>query len=216
MATTEYWNSRYQAQGRIYGQAPSELAKWAVHTGVLAPGQRLLETGCGTGRNSIYFAKRGLDVTGLDFSPVALELAKSDASAAGVSVSWLSGDMTNLRGLLRPGTFNAAFSNFCLHLFSCEERTSAVQEIHRLLAGKGVLVASLLSTSDADYGRGTAIAYNTFELEQGKPHHFFTKEEVENLFMAFDIGHLEEAREMEVIVSATRETKFWRLVARKG
>jgi ubiquinone/menaquinone biosynthesis C-methylase UbiE len=215
MATTEYWNSRYQVQGRIYGEEPSELAKWALHNGVLAQKQRLLETGCGTGRNSIFFAKYGLEVTGVDFSPVALELARKDSQAANVTVNWLSGDMTNLRGLLQPGAFDAAFSNFCLHLFSCEERTSAVQEIHRLLADNGVLVASLLSTSDADYKKGAELAYNTFELEQGKPHHFFTREEIEKLFMAFEIEHLEEAPEMEVIVSATRKTMFWRLVARK-
>ncbi|MDO8339090.1 MAG: class I SAM-dependent methyltransferase [Candidatus Burarchaeum sp.] len=212
-----YWNKRYERQGRIYGRDPSELAKWAMRNGVLARDARLLETGCGTGRNSIFFAKHGLDVTGVDFSPAALALAKEDSSNESVSVTWLKGDMTNLRELpqLQPGTFNAAFSNFCLHLFSCEERTHAVQELHRVLADDGVLIASLLSTSDADYGKGAKRAYNTFELEPGKPQHFFTRQEAEALFMAFRIGQLEEVREMEAIVSSTCETAFWRLVARK-
>lgn len=56
----------------------------------LAPGMRLLDVGCGTGRHSAEFARRGLCVTGLDFSAGMLEQAK----ATGADVEWIHADAT--------------------------------------------------------------------------------------------------------------------------
>ena len=47
----------------------------------IAPGQSVLDAGCGPGRHSLALARRGIDVVGVDLSPDFIELAQADAPA---------------------------------------------------------------------------------------------------------------------------------------
>ncbi|WP_457214079.1 class I SAM-dependent methyltransferase [Mycobacteroides abscessus] len=63
----------------------------------------VLDPGTGPGHNSIYLASHGYSATGIDGSASAIERAKANAEAAGVSPTFLVGDATTLDG------FDAAF-----------------------------------------------------------------------------------------------------------
>jgi SAM-dependent methyltransferase len=56
---------------------------------------RVLDLGCGTGATAVFLAERGFDVTGVDFTPIALERAAERARTAGVSENcrFLPGDL---------------------------------------------------------------------------------------------------------------------------
>lgn len=57
---------------------------------------RAITLGCGVGRETIYLARSGFDVIGVDFSPTAIKRARENARAAGVPVTFLEDDLTNL------------------------------------------------------------------------------------------------------------------------
>jgi 2-polyprenyl-3-methyl-5-hydroxy-6-metoxy-1,4-benzoquinol methylase len=61
-------------------------------SGLAPPPGDALELGCGGGQASLRLAARGHRVTGIDFSPTAIELARGNAAKAGVAVSFLVGD----------------------------------------------------------------------------------------------------------------------------
>lgn len=63
------------------------------HAGYLQPG-RALDLGCGSGGNAVWLAKRGWQVTAVDFSGVAIEKARMRAAASGVEVEFLVSDVT--------------------------------------------------------------------------------------------------------------------------
>ena len=73
------------------------------------PGGAVLDLACGFGRHAIGMAKLGFKVTGLDFNPRYLEIAAADAKAAGVQVTWRTGDM---RALGFDKAFDAVYSYF--------------------------------------------------------------------------------------------------------
>ena len=65
---------------------------------------KAITLGCGVGRETIYLAKKGFDVIGVDFSPTAIKHARRRAKAAGVEVPFIVDDLTNLQHV--SGTFD--------------------------------------------------------------------------------------------------------------
>lgn len=55
-------------------------------------GKSILDVGCGSGIYSVYLAREGATVTGLDFSPNMLSLARKNAAEEGCTVDFVSGD----------------------------------------------------------------------------------------------------------------------------
>ncbi len=62
----------------------------------LEPGLELLDLACGHGRIANALAERGVRVTGLDATPLFLELARKDAAERGVEVEYVEGDMRSI------------------------------------------------------------------------------------------------------------------------
>jgi SAM-dependent methyltransferase len=76
--------------------APTGPNRFLVaETESLAPG-RALDLACGNGRNAVWLAERGWQVTGIDFSPVALAAARRLAAEWGVEVAWIERDVMEL------------------------------------------------------------------------------------------------------------------------
>jgi SAM-dependent methyltransferase len=61
------------------------------------PPGKTLELGCGDGRDAIFLAQHGFDVTGVDFSPAAIEMGRVKAREAGLVVTFIEDDLTNLQ-----------------------------------------------------------------------------------------------------------------------
>jgi SAM-dependent methyltransferase len=71
---------------------------------VARPPGHALDLGCGDGRDAIFLAKNGFDVTAVDFSPTAIKLARKNGREAGGSVNFVQDDVTKLRHV--EGTFD--------------------------------------------------------------------------------------------------------------
>lgn len=86
------WEERYAGSAALWsgGVNPSLVAEAAG----LTPG-RALDVGCGEGGDVLWLAGRGWQVTGLDWSQVALDRAAAHAAAAGFTerVEWVRGDI---------------------------------------------------------------------------------------------------------------------------
>ena len=99
----------------------------------------VLDLACGTGRMTIELAKRGFDMTGIDYSPEMLNIARAEAEKAGVDVLWLCQDMT---GFELYGTVDAAVC--CLdsinHIVTDEELDSCFRLLHNYIIPDGILV----------------------------------------------------------------------------
>ncbi|HET9655959.1 MAG TPA: class I SAM-dependent methyltransferase [Kineosporiaceae bacterium] len=88
------WDARYAAHDLVWGGEPN---RWvAAECATLPPG-RALDLACGEGRNAIWLARLGWQVTGVDFSGVALRRAGELAGKAGVEVTWTCADLLDYR-----------------------------------------------------------------------------------------------------------------------
>jgi SAM-dependent methyltransferase len=97
-------------------------------TDTLSPGSAL-DVGCGTGDASIYLAQHGWQVTGVDFTPKALDKARAKAHGAGVPVDFVHADVTHLSQAGIDAKFQLIVDNGCLHGMSDGDRDLYVREI---------------------------------------------------------------------------------------
>jgi len=86
----ERWDRLYSNPNPSFNTAPNAFLTEMVKT--LKPG-RALEIGMGQGRNSVYLAKLGWDVTGFDISETGMSLARKSAADAGVKLRTINKSM---------------------------------------------------------------------------------------------------------------------------
>ncbi len=106
----------------------------------------MLELGCGSGRLAIPLAQAGYQVTGVDFSPAMLQLARAKAGAgkAGANLTLLEGDFSTL-DLGGPYRLAIAAMNTFLHLLTQEEQLRALRHWRNHLAPGGLLLLDVLA-----------------------------------------------------------------------
>jgi 2-polyprenyl-3-methyl-5-hydroxy-6-metoxy-1,4-benzoquinol methylase len=115
------------------------LAALVEGDGALAAGPAL-DIGCGTGDNSIYLAKHGWRVTGVDYVAKPLEAARAKARAAGVTVDFRQADATQLESAGVGTGFTLIVDSGCLHGMSAEDRDAYVRGVESVIAPGGRLL----------------------------------------------------------------------------
>jgi ubiquinone/menaquinone biosynthesis C-methylase UbiE len=117
---SDKWDERYRAasadSGRLWSVAPHHTIQELIAT--LDAG-RALDLATGDGRNAIFLAQGGWDVTGVDFSAEGIRLARQRAYELGAQVQWVVADA---RSYQPDGGFDLVVVTY-LHLPEAEIRT---------------------------------------------------------------------------------------------
>ncbi len=108
----------------------------------------LLDAGCGTGENALFFAARGHRVVGFDFLPAPIELARQKAAQQGLGIEFLVEDALRLSAWTRQ--FDTVLDSGLFHVFSDEDRRRYVAGLAHVLKPGGRLV--VLCFSDREPG----------------------------------------------------------------
>ena len=140
----------------IWGTGPSGFAQEV--SGLLPPGARVLDLGCGEGRDSVFFATKGFQVTGVDVSRAGLAKAERLARERGVAVRWLCTDMARLR---LDGPFDLVYSCGAVHYVPRRRRARLFPRLEAL-SRPGGHQAHVVFTDRAVYReKGEVIDYFT-------------------------------------------------------
>lgn len=176
-----------------------------------------LDLGCGVGRNSIYLAREGFNVVGIDISRGALKKTKMWSKIEGFqNVTVLLASMTNLPFIGR--TFHAVISTSVIHHALKEDIEKATEDIKTVLKDNGLFLANLLSKEDYRYSSGKKIEDGTFliledfeERQFEEVHHFFSRKEILTLLAGFKRLSIEPIQSGK----AERPHMYWKVIAVK-
>lgn len=92
------WNRRYESDESLSGKNPSPfLVREIEPVKRLVPGIRALDIACGEGRNSMFLARHGFRVTGMDISDAGLDKAVRRSRAEGVVIDFQQVDLEGYR-----------------------------------------------------------------------------------------------------------------------
>ena len=107
------WEERFAKEGYLFGTEPVPfLLKHDTH---FQKGQSVLSIAEGEGRNGVHLAKKGLNVTGVEFAPSAVSKATKLAALSGVEWMLLLFNQTCLNGT-GPKTFLISLSVYFFSL----------------------------------------------------------------------------------------------------
>lgn len=192
----EYWDRTFARQPEMFGAEPSDPA-WAAAELFLAEGKvDLLELGAGQGRDTLFFACKGLRVWALDYAEEAVETIRAKAEAAGLS-EFISASRCDVREPLpfAEGSLDACYPHmlFCMALTTPElEWLSA--EVRRVLRPGGLHVYTVRTTADAHYGAGIHRGDDMYEVG-GFIVHFFGRALIEDLAAGYELLDVTEFEE---------------------
>jgi SAM-dependent methyltransferase len=152
------WNARYDTSELIWKGEPNQFLPPEVAG--LTPG-RALDLACGEGRNAVWLATQGWDVTGLDFAGVGLAKAEQLAAEKGVTGTWITADATTWEP---PHTFDLVLV-FYLQL-PADQRGRALRTAVRALAPGGTFLLvchDLLNLAEGHGGPQDPVVLTTTE-----------------------------------------------------
>ena len=191
------WEGVYQRDGHVFTEIHATIPEFA---GLLEKhgqtGARILDIGCGNGRNLIYLAGQGYHTTGLDSAPTALRLSREWLQRGGLRANLLLSDM-RYPFPLGDESYDALLSTQVVHHAVLETVLFTISEIARVVRPGGYILITVpvfKETSESEE-KWEEIEYHTFVpqsgAEKGLPHHLFTPDEFGACFPDFDILSLE-------------------------
>ena len=133
------WDERYSTQDYLFGEEPNDFLKNAVQH--IPQNGRVLCLGEGEGRNAVFLAKQGLQVTALDISAVGLKKTRGLADKNHVEVLTVQADLENYA--LGEEKWDAVVSIWCHLPSSLRKKVHA--QIHKALKHNGVFIIEAYS-----------------------------------------------------------------------
>lgn len=166
---SSFWDRIYQTNNSFFGEEPSifalscytEFLKKESHV------KKILELGCGHGRDVLFFASKDIDVTALDFSGIAIKglikRAKERNLLNNIHASIF--DPRNKPIPFSNNEFDAVYSHMFFNMrFTWEQLKFMFQEIRRVLMHDGFNFFSVRNHNDKSYGQGKKIDNDMYDI----------------------------------------------------
>jgi len=175
---------------------------------LLFDGAKVLDLGCGSGRDSKILAEKGLKVEGIDLSEGLLEIARKNNP----NLEFTHANMLDLP--LEPNTYDGVWAHASLvHLETESDTAKAISEIHRVLKADG-LVHILVKAQSGN--EKTAVVTDKLSGHD-RFFQYYTMDEIRKLLTntGFEVIELEKYRETDKNPNGRPEVEWIRAYAKK-
>lgn len=186
------WDQRWSHEaGRSDWLAPEPEVEQALVLLKARAAQHVLDLGCGVGRHSRLLAAGGFDVFAADASHNGLSFGRSQDW--GREIHWACCAFTSLP--FAPATFDFVLAWNVIYHGDRGIAAQAMEEIARVLRPGGLVQFTMLSKRNALFGKGTAVAEDTFiadtdDEEKRHPHYYCDAVGLLSLLAAFEPVYL--------------------------
>lgn len=185
----EFWETNFIEKREMWGFEPS-------HSAVLTAGffaekavKRVLIPGFGYGRNARVFMDGGMDVTGIEISGTAIEMARKHY---GTGMAIHHGSVVDMP--FDKSRYDGIFCYALIHLLNRQERKKLIADCYNQLLDNGYMVFTALSKEAHTYGQGKFVSKDRYELFGGVNMFFY---DIDSVHAEFDNAGLFEITEVE-------------------
>ncbi|MGI3168111.1 SAM-dependent methyltransferase [Pseudooceanicola sp. C21-150M6] len=156
------WEERYSNPGYVFGTEPALFL--TDHAEIYQPGQTALCVADGEGRNSVWLAQRGLDVTALEYAPSAVAKARRLAQSQGVSLTHVQSDV--FAWDWPEGGFDHVVAIF-IQFVGPSPRADLFRRMKRAVKPGGLVSLHGYTPKQLEYGTGGPSAVENLYTEAG-------------------------------------------------
>ena len=147
MSQQEFWNGKFSKADYFYGRKANEFL--ASKIDLFKNYKKLLCLGEGEGRNAIFFAKNGFEVSAIDASDLGLEKLQNRAVEEKLDIKTVCMDLNFWKAEEKYDVIMASY----LHLLR-DERERLFKKIEDSLNTNGYFIAEFFSTKQLSYNSG--------------------------------------------------------------
>ena len=186
MTGQSVWNKNWVAWKEDF--KPSPFAEKAFRLMKVKDFHDVLDLGCGKGRNSLFFASNGLNVTAMDISDEALRTVENLRHP---KIRTVCADIS--KADLQPECYDAVFACLSLHYFGDAVTRMIVDKVYRSLRAGGLFFIRCKSVKDKAYGVGEKVGEDMYF--DGWTRHFFRSEYMTDILSGFETAAVSETEE---------------------
>jgi SAM-dependent methyltransferase len=186
---SKYWEDKFQKIKLLWSFEPADSAIFARDLFAEKGLHKILIPGVGYGRNAKPFVDGGFEVTGIEISETAIQLAREKGL-----------DFPIYQGSVHQMPFDGAQYDgiYCfalLHLFNQTDRRQFLKNCYNQLRTGGMMVFSVVSKEYKLYGNGKLVSIDRFRIDNGLTVFFYDSAAVEKEFSPFGLVEYREIDE---------------------
>lgn len=164
---TEFWESSFIENQTMWGFEPADSAILTKDFFLQKNVKDILIPGIGYGRNAKVFLDNGINVTGIEISKTAIDLARQN----GININIFHGSVSDMP--FENRLYDGIFCYALIHLLNNEEREQFYKACYNQLKPKGYMVFTTISKDSPMFGRGKQLSKDYFEIMDGLKMFFY-------------------------------------------
>eukprot|EP01155_Anaeramoeba_flamelloides_P039750 Anaeramoba_flamelloidesc32595_g1_i1.p1 GENE.c32595_g1_i1~~c32595_g1_i1.p1 ORF type:complete len:199 (+),score=21.76 c32595_g1_i1:130-726(+) len=182
MSQQEFWNSKFSREGFLYGLKPNGFIASKIKS--FPKDAKVLCLGEGEGRNAIFLARKGFNVTAIDASDVGLDKLRQRANEENLEIKTICMDLNHWEDDSKYDVIVASF----LHMYK-KDRDKLFEKIDDCLSIDGLFIGEFFSQKQISYNSGGPKDLDLlYKVEDFKSHYTFSDGEVKEQITILDEG----------------------------
>lgn len=184
-----FWESSFVEKQMMWGFEPSESAILAKDFFLEKKVKNILIPGIGYGRNAKVFIDNEINVTGIEISKTAIELARQN----GLHIRIFHGSVTDMP--FDDELYDGVFCHALIHLLNNREREKFIKDCYNQLKPNGYMIFTTISKEAPMFGKGKQLDKDYFEIMEGLKMFFYDHESIKQEFGKYGLIEYSEVVE---------------------
>ena len=192
------WDNFYTNRDRnvpFFANYPDENLVEYFEKGLFQPGKRVLELGCGPGRNAIFFAENGCVVDAVDLSEEALEWGRQRAEKKNLTVNFCKDNIFNINK--NEESYDIVYDSGCFHHIAPHRRMSYLNLVRKALKPNGLFGITCFKQG-GKFGGSDISDWDVYRLRSLQGGLGFTGEKLRSIFNDFREVEVRDMKEIDI------------------
>jgi len=206
---TEFWESSFIEKQTMWGFEPADSAILTKDFFLEMEVKDILIPGIGYGRNAKVFIDSGINVTGIEISKTAIDLARKNE----LDISIYHGSVTDMP--FDNKLYDGIFCYALIHLLSNRERMKFIKDCYSQLKPNGYMVFTTVSKKAPMFGKGIQLGEDYFEIMEGVKMFFYDSDSIKREFGEYGLIEFSEIDELNKKMDNHPPVKFINIKCKK-